>query len=624
MTTTTHHSSISGMTSSLMLLLLLSFLSRTIRAFSILPTATTDLLKAKTATTTTKLYDGKGISKDGYEWIEDFMEIELRVKIPIGIRPKDIRFASKLFGIDLHYNDYDEDGNNKNVVQLLRPERRFRGPICIDGTFWNLEDDEDDENNNSATTKTIVVNIEKNIRPPSDDFEVIDYDWGGVYEDETEDSIVWKNYTDLEEMDMREYAGRMGVDIDNINMSQVDKTMFTSGLNMTQNTLDQLHKRGMVEEVTQQSDGKEYVTDEDGNAVPFENPIKAAGNEKKKEEEIPFLDTQSQWKTDKPSYKMDELMREIKDHEDKSGVTTPLNRQQQQQRQQQRGEGEEGQKIGGIGGRKLPNQKKSLTSKKVNIRALTDKFDALPLDTLKQLCLQKEIEVAVMVESESSKDTIIKDLVAYEEKILVEKFATLEEIFNLSTIPKLRDLCQEIGLLTEGMSQATRSELSDLLLTWEEGIHIDDAVVINDTNNKEEEEDTDGDNDNMMKQQQQEEEEGAKINTITTGSTYVDDDFEDAVIEEDDDDEETEISSASSSFDDLELLEMEMKEEYELCQNSSEENDSLRRMTVSNLKELLRREGLKVTGKKSELIQRLSNHYDDANTENATSTNKME
>jgi len=269
------------------------------------------------------LWDGVGVAKD-YEWLEDFMEIEIRVKVPKEIRPKNIHFTAKPFSIDLRY-DATETEEDTTVV-LLDSSRKLRGRVACDGTFWNIEE------NDTTDSRTIVVTLEKNIRPPADDFDTIDYDWGGVYLEETEDEIISRNYTDLEEMDIREYAGRMGVDIDNINMSQVDKTMFSSGLlskeaNMTQSTVDKLRERGLATEVTQQKDGTEYVTDDEGYKVPFQQPYDAAveDDDDDVKPEIPFLDTDSPWKTMKPSYKMDELVKELQEADDtNNSITVPL------------------------------------------------------------------------------------------------------------------------------------------------------------------------------------------------------------------------------------------------------------------------------------------------------------
>jgi hypothetical protein len=115
--------------------------------------------------------------------------------------------------------------------------------------------------------------------------QLTDFDWGGIYpDDETE--VTFREYEEAEELNVREYAAKLGVDIDNIDMSKVDKTMFGAGLrddqsasdddvgqngptaaqkvgmgfkfNTTQVTLDQLIKSGLAKEIVRQGDGTEY------------------------------------------------------------------------------------------------------------------------------------------------------------------------------------------------------------------------------------------------------------------------------------------------------------------------------------------------------------------------------
>lgn len=247
----------------------------------------------------TSLYDGFGVANT-YSWNEDAVEMEIRVKVPAKTRAKDIAFTSKPMAVSLTIGD----------KLLLDGNRTMRGRIAMDGTFWNLEDMEDSDD------RQIVVTIEKNIRASRDDYEVVDYDWGGVYPDD-EEEIVKKVYKEPEEMDIREYAASMGVDIDNINMSLVDKTMFTSGLNMTKSSMDQLSKAGLVQEVTQQGDGSEFTIDpKTGDSVPFSPYGDAISPEEvqaaKNAPQIPFLDTESPWSNAvPPKYDIEEMLNNI-------------------------------------------------------------------------------------------------------------------------------------------------------------------------------------------------------------------------------------------------------------------------------------------------------------------------
>ena len=112
----------------------------------------------------------------------------------------------------------------------------------IKGTFWVFSD----------RRRSITVTVEKYFAHSNDDMRVLDYEWKGVYPND-DDEVSQRHYDEPEVLNVREYAASMGVDIDNINRSMVDETMFSSGLNLTQRTLDQLTDKGYLTEVTQQS-----------------------------------------------------------------------------------------------------------------------------------------------------------------------------------------------------------------------------------------------------------------------------------------------------------------------------------------------------------------------------------
>eukprot|EP00521_Asterionellopsis_glacialis_P007954 CAMPEP_0195287324 /NCGR_PEP_ID=MMETSP0707-20130614/4433_1 /TAXON_ID=33640 /ORGANISM="Asterionellopsis glacialis, Strain CCMP134" /LENGTH=453 /DNA_ID=CAMNT_0040347071 /DNA_START=160 /DNA_END=1521 /DNA_ORIENTATION=+ len=273
-----------------------------------------------TRSTRTSLQNGVGIAKD-YCWREDALEMDITVTVPANTRAKDIIFKAKQTSIDLRLKvnpDELEDAmknstitNNGNTdeIVLLDVNRKMRGRVSLDGTYWVISDKENDR-----SQREITVTIEKNVIA-KDDFDVVDFDWGGVYLND-EDDILSKNYEEPEELNVREYAASLGVDIDNINMSMVDKSMFSSGLNMTQKTMDQMAKAGYIQEVTQQADGTEFVTDEDtGEAVPFsrfgedtsigqdeiQNAIKDGdSSDSSRSPKIPFLDTPSPWNKNVP------------------------------------------------------------------------------------------------------------------------------------------------------------------------------------------------------------------------------------------------------------------------------------------------------------------------------------
>ena len=159
----------------------------------------------------------------------------------------------------------------------------------MDGTFWAID-------GNIEKERTVTITIEKHIVPLSssggtETYDTLtDFDWGGLYPND-EDEVTYRKYDEAEELNVKEYAAKLGVDIDNIDMSKVNKTMFGSGLgmdaatnelenelqsnneannekgfnfNITQSTLEQLTKVGIATEVVQQGDGTEYELSQDG------------------------------------------------------------------------------------------------------------------------------------------------------------------------------------------------------------------------------------------------------------------------------------------------------------------------------------------------------------------------
>lgn len=254
---------------------------------------------------------GKGIAKD-YTWSEEAFEIEVTVSVPANTKAKDIYFRVLPTSIELKLL---KQGDDEEDIILLDPARALRGRVVVDGTYWVISDTETDENGVNPGGRQVTVTIEKQIRKARDDFDVVDYDWNGVYREEAEGEVSFRKYDEPEELDVREYAASLGVDIDNINMSMVDKTMFTSGLNLTKSSMDSLQQSGLMQEVTQQRDGSEWITDdESGDRVPFSTmgrgitqeeiqAIQESGEESvvnKDSTTIPFLDTDSPWHTAVP------------------------------------------------------------------------------------------------------------------------------------------------------------------------------------------------------------------------------------------------------------------------------------------------------------------------------------
>lgn len=234
------------------------------------------------------LFGGYGVATS-YRWKEEAFEIDVTVKVPRETRAKDVLFRPTVKSIDLRLKGDDE-------VILLDGSRPLRGRVNMDGSYWVISDPEDKD----GSYREVTVTIEKLIRTPQDDFEVVEYDWKGVYSNDTEE-VLERKYDEPEELNVREYAASLGVDIDNINMSMVDKTMFSSGMNITKSSLDELNKAGLVKEITRQADGTEYEIDDEGNAVEFSkfgdiiSVDEMESLEQTPPKQIPFLDTDSPW-----------------------------------------------------------------------------------------------------------------------------------------------------------------------------------------------------------------------------------------------------------------------------------------------------------------------------------------
>jgi len=265
----------------------------------------------------TPLYSGKGIAPN-YTWQEEAFEIEIIVKVPKETRASDIHYKVTPNSLDVRLKNMPRIDESSERI-LLDPNRKLRGRIVLDGTYWIISDpevvvpdrndddasDDNDKNNMGQSYdeyREITVTIEKQIRTPKDEFDIIEYDWNGLYEDDAE--VTYRKYDEPEELNVREYAASMGVDIDNIDTNLVDKSMFTSGLNLTKSSLDNMKEAGLMTEVTQQQDGSEWITDEGGEQKPFSSMGRGISRDEvqsfKKENSIPFLDTDSPWQKSIP------------------------------------------------------------------------------------------------------------------------------------------------------------------------------------------------------------------------------------------------------------------------------------------------------------------------------------
>ena len=170
---------------------------------------------------------GRGTANE-YSWTEEAFELEVTVLVPKETRAKDIVFKANSTSIRLALSNSDNDDDDDIV--LLDPARKLRGRVIVDGTYWMISDperstnDKDDDPKND--NRLVTVTIEKRIRRPKDDFDIVDYDWKGVYSEDEVDNVTVREYDVAEKLDVREYANSLGVDIDNINMSMVDKVRY--------------------------------------------------------------------------------------------------------------------------------------------------------------------------------------------------------------------------------------------------------------------------------------------------------------------------------------------------------------------------------------------------------------
>ena len=201
------------------------------------------------------LFLGTGIATN-YTWKEDQFDIDVNIKVPAGTTSRNIKFRSSPRSVDLRLQSGSEE------VILMSGERKFRHTINMDGTFWSISD------SNDRSDREVTVHIEK-YKPILGELEV-DEDWKGLYPDD-EDEVTERNYNADEELDIDEYCRSLGVDINNINMSMVDKSMF-SVMNMTKDVMDKAQEEGFLQEVTMQGDGA-HLEEKDGSRTEFSSAL---------------------------------------------------------------------------------------------------------------------------------------------------------------------------------------------------------------------------------------------------------------------------------------------------------------------------------------------------------------
>jgi len=266
---------------------------------------TSSLSKTSQSTSSSSaLNAGVGVASS-YSWKEEQFEIELTISVPPQTSAKNIKFKCSSDAIDLRLKNTDADADAEEEKILLDGKRKMRGKICVDGTFWSIADAPISSKaavaDGEKRSREITIAIEKHFVPVStiggqQTYDTAtDFDWGGIYPND-EEEVTHRQYDEPEELDVREYAAKLGVDIDNLDMSKVDKTMFGAGLSggnnpldgsedgednqgnevsnnkknkngfhfdIEQATLDQLTRSGLAKEIVQQADGSEYNLDDE-------------------------------------------------------------------------------------------------------------------------------------------------------------------------------------------------------------------------------------------------------------------------------------------------------------------------------------------------------------------------
>ncbi len=162
--------------------------------------------------TNTALF-GIGVANT-YSWKEEQFEIEIKITVPAWTSAKDIKFTCSSDSIDLLLmNNSQINHTADDKIVLLDGTRKMRGKICVDGTFWSI-----DNNSNKDEGREVTITIEKHFAPISSvggtqTYDTLtEFDWGGVYPSDDAE-VTYRKYDEAEELNVREYAAKLGVDI---------------------------------------------------------------------------------------------------------------------------------------------------------------------------------------------------------------------------------------------------------------------------------------------------------------------------------------------------------------------------------------------------------------------------
>ena len=163
--------------------------------------------------TNAAFYVGIGVANN-YSWKEEQFEIEVKIAVPAHTSAKDIKFACSSDSISLLLINNSANRTDNEIV-LLDGARKMRGKICVDGTFWSIDNT---NHANKDQEREVTITIEKHFAPISSvggtqTYDTLtDFDWGGVYPSD-EEEVTYRKYDEAEDLNVREYAAKLGVDI---------------------------------------------------------------------------------------------------------------------------------------------------------------------------------------------------------------------------------------------------------------------------------------------------------------------------------------------------------------------------------------------------------------------------
>ena len=145
---------------------------------------------------------------------------------------KDIHFFGTPNTVNLKLVPSNCVKKKDKLITLQDGKRMLKGEIQIDCTFWSINDAEIEIDNDTLTMgREIMVTCKK--KNWVADVETAD-DWQAVYKANlTDTETISLAYEPEVELDVRKYCMGLGVNIDNIDMSKVNKSLFNDAIQET-------------------------------------------------------------------------------------------------------------------------------------------------------------------------------------------------------------------------------------------------------------------------------------------------------------------------------------------------------------------------------------------------------